>query len=69
MGAVAASFSPRLRAMNWLRLLLSTAQARLCAPPGVEGSCHFISSSWRMTVPSPSIRPWHVDPAHDATPV
>ena len=58
---------PRLRAMNWLRLFPSTAQARLSAPPALDGSCHFISSSWRTTVPSPSIRPWQVDPAHEAT--
>src|SRR3546814_1223129 len=58
--ALAGSPMPRLRAMNWLRLLFRTAQARLCAPPGVEGSCQRINSSWRTTVPSPSIRPWQV---------
>src|SRR3546814_2057978 len=59
---------PRFWAMKRLRLFVSTDQARLWAPPGVEGSCHILSSSCRTTVPSPSIRPWQVDPAQEATP-
>src|SRR3546814_3691788 len=59
---------PRFWGRKRLRLFVRTHQARLWAPPGVEGSGHIRSSSCRTTVPSPSIRPWQVEPAQEATP-
>jgi hypothetical protein len=68
IGAEVAEPRPSRFAIAWLRALPRTAKARLCAPPGLDGSCQRINSSWRTILPSASCRPWQVDPLHEATP-
>jgi hypothetical protein len=59
---------PILRAMAWARGWVSTRQARLCTPAGLDGSCQVISSFWRTGHAESTWRLWQLESAQEATP-